>query len=69
VLPKMIDHAFVVTSDHARLLSLHTPSGFDEFVTGVGHPPGLTDAPTDPGELVRIAAEFGIEIVGPPMAL
>jgi quercetin dioxygenase-like cupin family protein len=69
VLPKLIDHAFLVTSEHARLLSLHTPAGFDEFVMNAGHPPELTDATTDPEELASIAARFGIEIVGPPMTL
>ncbi|MEQ7127121.1 cupin domain-containing protein [Actinopolymorpha sp. B11F2] len=69
VLPKLIDHAFLVTSDHARLLSLHTPAGFDEFVLGVGHPPELTDAAIDSEELARIAVRCGIELVGPPMTL
>jgi quercetin dioxygenase-like cupin family protein len=69
VLPKLIDHAYVVTSEHARLLSLHTPAGFDEFVMAVGHPPELTDAATDSEELPSIAAKFGIKIVGPPMTL
>ena len=69
VLPRLIDHAFVVTSDHARFLTLHTPAGFEEFVLGAGHPPELTDVEVDPEELTSIAARFGIEIVGPPMTL
>ena len=57
-------------SEHARLVSLHTPAGFDEFVMSVGHPPELTDAAAiDPEELASIAATFGIEIVGPPPTL
>ena len=69
VLPRLIDHGYLVTSDHARLLSLHTPAGFDEFVLSVGHPPELADAAVDSEELANIAARFGIEIVGPPMTL
>jgi len=51
---------------------VHTPAGFDRFVTDAGTvattldapPPG--DVPPDAATLARIAATHGIEILGPP---
>lgn len=76
-LPKHTVHGFVVASSTARFLTVHNPGGFDRFTNRVGFPavldatvdeptppPGAT-APT-PEELTRIAAEHGIEILGPP---
>jgi len=71
-LPRQIQHAFVVTSPQARLLTLHTPSGFDDFTLAAGTtaaspftvPPA--ELPPDPGALAAIAASYGIEILGPP---
>ena len=74
VLPRDLPHAFVVTSPHARFLTVHTPAGFDEFTLAVGDPATSFDgpppdaAPPDPAELTRIAADYGIEILGPPPA-
>ena len=72
-LPRQIPHAFVVTSPKARLLTLHTPAGFDEFTLAAGsaaHSP-FGDPPAgesiaDPAALAAIAASYGIEILGPP---
>ena len=67
ILPPGHTHGFVVTSPTARYLTLHTPAGFDDFVRAAGHPERFSDpTPPDPEELTRIAAQFGIEIVGPP---
>jgi quercetin dioxygenase-like cupin family protein len=69
-LPRQLPHAFVVTSAQAWYLTLHTPAGFDRFVTAAGTP--ATEATTAPAdapnaeELSAIASSFGIEIVGPP---
>jgi quercetin dioxygenase-like cupin family protein len=71
VLPRALPHAFVVTSPQARFLTIHVPAGFDRFTLTAGvtatdftAPPQLP--PPDPAELGRIAAEFGIDIIGPP---
>ncbi|MFS4092261.1 cupin domain-containing protein [Streptomyces sp. AF1A] len=76
VLPRALPHAFVVTSPTARFLTLHTPGGFDAFTLRAGSaatPPHLTVPadlpPLDPAELARMAASFGIEILGPPPAV
>lgn len=76
LVPRRTVHGFVVTSSSARFLTLHTPGGFDRFTNRVGVPAAVpldedASAPLDavvpsPEELTRIAAEYGIEIVGPP---
>jgi quercetin dioxygenase-like cupin family protein len=76
LVPRRTVHGFVVTSPSARFLTLHTPGGFDRFTNRVGFPAtrpvdadasAPSDAPVpSPEELTRIAAEYGIEIVGPP---
>ena len=70
-LPRQIPHAFVVTSHDARFLTLHTPSGFDEFTLTAGAPADYPfgeppAAPPDPAALAASAASYGIEILGPP---
>ena len=70
-LPRSRPHSFVVVSNDARFLTIHTPAGFDGLTRAAGTPatdlatpPGI--APPDPAELTRLAAEYGIEIIGPP---
>lgn len=72
-LPKGIPHGFAVTSsDPARFLIGTSPSGFDSFVRAVGtRAVSATLPPVDhpmpsPDELGQIAAEHGIELLGPP---
>jgi len=78
-LPRRTVHGFVVASSTARFLTLHNPGGFDRFTNQVGATT-LVDAtrsdltpprhvvPPSPEELTRIAAGYGIEILGPPPA-
>jgi quercetin dioxygenase-like cupin family protein len=70
-LPRQLPHAFVVTSREARFLTLHMPSGFDEFTLAAGAPADYpfrepTMEPPDPVALAATAASYGIEILGPP---
>ena len=70
-LPRQLPHAFVVTSHEARFLTLHTPSGFDEFTLAAGAPADYPfgEPPTelpDMAALAATAASYGIEILGPP---
>jgi quercetin dioxygenase-like cupin family protein len=68
ILPRDVPHGFVVTSDSARYLTLHTPAGFDHFVhevSAVAH----QGAPPDRDTLIRMAAASGIEILGLPLPL
>ncbi len=70
--PKDIEHTFTVTSDEARFLLVGQPAGFEDFVRAVGEPaerneiPPPATEPPDPEGLARVAAEYGIEITGPP---
>lgn len=70
--PRDIPHTFEVTSDEARFLLVAEPAGFEGFVRSVAEPAqSLTIPPPpseepDPAALVAAAAEYGIEITGPP---
>jgi mannose-6-phosphate isomerase-like protein (cupin superfamily) len=71
-LPRGVPHTFVVEGDApAHLLSVCTPGGLEAFFVAAGRPAehdGLPPSgPTDVAELARIAAEFGITFVGPPL--
>ena len=72
--PKGIPHTFRVESETAHWLVAATPSGFERFVTSVGVPAEEAVIPSepvlpDPATLAETAAEFGIELLGPPGAL
>jgi quercetin dioxygenase-like cupin family protein len=68
--PRGVPHAFLVTSETARILFLETPGSSEAFYRGASEP-ATTDlemsAPVDFAR-VRASAELngGIEILGPP---
>jgi len=68
VAPRGVPHAFMVLSEVARLLTLHTPGGCDAFYYGASEP--AKDGEFGPVDFDRIYASAkengGIEIVGPP---
>lgn len=66
LLDKGRPHAFAVDGDEPlRVLQLTWPAGFEHFVAEVAAlPPGAPD----PARLAEIAAEHGIQILGPPPA-
>ena len=65
-------HRFVITSAVARFLMVTDPAPFADFVRAGSVPAeALTLAPASahvpsPEELTAIAAEYGIEVIGPP---
>lgn len=61
VAPRGIPHAYRVGDRAARWLITSNPAGFERFVVAVA----ALDAP-DPAVLGAVAAEHGIEILGPP---
>ncbi len=72
--PKGIPHTFLVTSDRAEYLTSFAPAGAERFFAEVAPPvvPGEPAPPPrapDPAEFARVAASYGIEIVGPPPTL
>ena len=70
--PKGIPHTFIVSSEEARFLLVTEPAGFEQFMRAVGEPaarleiPPPATEPPDVAALTAAAAEFGIEITGPP---
>ena len=70
--PRDIPHTFTVTSSEARFLLVTEPAGFESFMRTLSEPaPSLTIPPpaTEPPDFERLAAtaaEYGIEILGPP---
>jgi mannose-6-phosphate isomerase-like protein (cupin superfamily) len=70
--PRDILHTFLVSSDEARFLLVTEPAGFEGFVRELAQPapqlaipPAITEPP-DMARLAQIAAEHGVEILGPP---
>jgi quercetin dioxygenase-like cupin family protein len=70
--PRGIPHTFAVTSREARFLLVAQPAGFERFVRELSEPaqtltlPPAAVEPPAPERMMALAAEYGIEIVGPP---
>jgi quercetin dioxygenase-like cupin family protein len=70
--PRDVPHTFVVTSPEARFLVVTEPAGFESFMRTLSEPaqartlPPASSRPPDPERLAAVAAEYGIEILGPP---
>lgn len=69
-LPRGKPHTFQIRSDEARVFQVTVPGQFDRFVASLGSAILGTELPDaveiDPAEVARVAAEFGMEILGPP---
>jgi quercetin dioxygenase-like cupin family protein len=70
--PRDIPHTFTVSSEQARFLLVAEPAGFEDFVRAVGQParelviPPPATEPPDIARLAALAAQYGMEILGPP---
>lgn len=70
--PRDIPHTFTVTSPQARSLVVTEPAGFEKFMRTLGEPapahtiPPASVALPSPDRIKAAAAEFGLEILGPP---
>jgi quercetin dioxygenase-like cupin family protein len=71
--PRDVPHTFVVSSDEgARFLLVTEPAGFEGFVRALSEPaatrtlPPPSSQPPDLERLVALAAEYGIDVTGPP---
>jgi len=70
--PRDIPHTFAVASLEARFLLVIEPAGFERFMRALAEPaqtltlPPATSRPPDPERMMALAAEYGIEILGPP---
>ena len=70
--PRGIPHTFVVSSAEARFLLVTEPGGFEGFVRALSVPaealtlPPASVQPPAPEVMMATAAEYGLEILGPP---
>jgi quercetin dioxygenase-like cupin family protein len=70
--PRDVPHTFQVSSEVARFLLVTEPAGFEAFMRAAAEPAGrcaLPDPPSAPPDiawLTALAADYGIEILGPP---
>lgn len=70
--PRDVPHTFVVASEQARFLMVTEPAGLDAFVRTLAEPAGsltIPPPPTEPPDVARmtaLAADYGMEILGPP---
>ena len=72
VLPRGVPHAYLITSETARLVGMASPGGFESFFAELGTPvvEGEPPAPApEPALMARTAAAYGVEIVGAPPTL
>lgn len=72
--PREVPHAYRVESEQARWLVINSPAGFEKFVRAASEPAPSAELPppgrpVDLGALAQIAADHGIEILGPPGTL
>ena len=66
--PRGVPHAFMVLSEVARLITIHTPGSCEAFYYGASEPIGADGSgPVDFDRIYSSAKENGgIEILGPP---
>jgi quercetin dioxygenase-like cupin family protein len=70
VFPRGVPHAFLVTSETARILCLETPGSSEAFYRGASEPATAELEISAPVDFARVRASAerngGIEILGPP---
>ena len=70
--PRDVAHTFLVTSTEARFLMVTEPAPFADFIRAMSEPaqaltlPPASVEPPSPERMTAVAAEYGIEILGPP---
>jgi quercetin dioxygenase-like cupin family protein len=70
--PRGVPHTFVVSSEESRFLLGVEPAGFENFMRALGEPakalslPPPADRPPDIAHLTKVAADYGIQVLGPP---
>jgi quercetin dioxygenase-like cupin family protein len=70
--PRDVPHTFTISSPQARFLLVTEPAGFESFLRAMGQPaasltiPPPSEPPADISPLIAAAADYGIEILGPP---
>jgi quercetin dioxygenase-like cupin family protein len=70
--PREIPHTFIVSSDQARFLLVTEAAGMEGFIRAGSEPAQRLEIPPPPTEapdveaMTRLAASYGIDIIGPP---
>ena len=70
--PRDVPHTFIVSSDEARFLLATQAAGMEGLVGSLGTPaptaelPSTPAPPPDMGPVLQAAAEYGMDILGPP---
>ena len=70
--PRNVPHTFTVTSEEARFLLVIEPAGFENFLRALSEPAESLTLPSGSVEppamdaMMAAAAEYGLEILGPP---
>ena len=70
--PRDVPHTFTVSSDDARFLLVVEPAGFENFLRALSEPaqsltlPPASVEPPAMEAMMAAAAEYGLEILGPP---
>jgi quercetin dioxygenase-like cupin family protein len=71
--PRGIPFRFTVSSEQARFLLVTDPGSFEQFMRALAEPArerAIPPAATEPPDIARLsatAADYGIEILGPPV--
>jgi quercetin dioxygenase-like cupin family protein len=70
VAPRGVPHAFLVTSETARVLTLQTPGSAEAFYRGASEPAEAEADPSGPVDFSRVLASAertgGMVLLGPP---
>jgi quercetin dioxygenase-like cupin family protein len=70
VAPRGVPHAFLVTSETARVLTLQTPGSAEAFYRDASEPAGADADPSGPVDMARVreaaASTGGMRVLGPP---
>jgi quercetin dioxygenase-like cupin family protein len=72
VLPRGVPHAYLITSETARLVGMASPGGFESFFAELGTPVAEGEPPApapEPALMARTAAAYGVDVLGPPPTL
>ena len=70
--PRDVPHTFTVSSEEARFLLVIEPAGFENFLRALSEPaesrtlPPASIEPPAMDAMLAAAAEYGLEILGPP---
>jgi quercetin dioxygenase-like cupin family protein len=72
VLPRGVPHRYELATEHARLLNLCVPAGFEGFYRALSEPAAKLvvharpEGAPDVARLLAAATDYGVEIIGPP---